>query len=1144
MGGAVLTALAVLLGSLVLLAPAAASASPAEPLLAFGPDPLPALDEAVPYEAHLVAEGAAAPVTWTALELPPGLSLTPSGLLSGTLDVSHWPSLSSGVTTVSVEAVDQAGVDEVHDYALPYFRRLRVSTEGLEVSDVLNFHETGVGVMVHQEVFATGGGVSRTWSVVGGGVAPGLELTPSGVLQGAPTDPGTFDVTVRVADERGGVATALIRQKVRPRLAITTTTLPDAKFGRWYDSPLAYDGLVGDEQVTLVSGTLPTGMVQRHGGVEGTPTEAGTFPLRLAVFDRVGRRDERDLTLVVLPPVPPEAPTWTLTLPSDRSLSLQWQRPDDGGMAVTSYVVDVFQGTTKVVTKTVAGDATGTLIGGLQGHATYTATVRAVTDVGSSPPSASSGALRTLWFQDPITEVHALASATSAVVTWAQPLDDGAEPVTSYLVSAAGGSGGSSATVGGGESRAVLTGLVPGTHYAVSVTPWYGDLSGGAIEAPEDVVVRPGPPAPIFGTPTPGATSIKLTWSQPSNPDDPVIRYELTPTIGGVAQPAVTLGPSTSTTVTGLVPGTTYAFRLVGVSARGPSDPSAPMSVAVGAPSNPGFQSAQPAVASARVGWTAPSTTNGSPVSGYVVTPYRDGLAQAAQSFAGTATTATVVGLTDGARYTFRVAARNGNGIGAQSGPTAAITVGAPSAPAYPVAVPELTSVRLSWVPGAANSGPISGYRITPLLGGVPAMAAIEFRSAASHQTITGLDAAYAYSFRIEPFSSVGTGPASTSVAVKLGAPQLPGFPSAASGPSAPDGSAVVRFSTPPGNAAPVAGYIVTPVRNGSPQATQTFVSPLATSLSLSGLTIGSTYSFRIAAFNAIGTGPYITTNSVVIGTPTAPGFPAAQPGNGTAKVAWSASADNGSPLTAYKVTPYVGTVAQTTRTFTGTATTVTVAGLTNGITYTFKVQAVNAVGSGLAATTALSTKVGTPTTPVFPSAKPGNASAVVSAGAPVANASAITGYVVTPMVGTSARPSQTFTGTATTWNVTGLTNGTTYTFRVSAINAIGTGPYATTAAIKVGVPGQPTGVTAAKGVQQATVSWVAPAANGGPLTGYVVTPYVGSVAQPARSFDASVTSRVITGLVTGTSYTFKVQAVNAVGTGAASSASAAVVPT
>jgi hypothetical protein len=93
--------------------------------------------------------------------------------------------------------------------------------------------------------------------------------------------------------------------------------------------------------------------------------------------------------------------------------------------------------------------------------------------------------------------------------------------------------------------------------------------------------------------------------------------------------------------------------------------------------------------------------------------------------------------------------------------------------------------------------------------------------------------------------------------------------------------------------------------------------------------------------------------------------------------------------------------------------------------------------------------------------------------------------------------------------------------------------------------PAAPTAPTAVAGVKRATVSWKAPTNNGGSaITGYAVTPYVGTVAQPVRAFASTAVSEIITGLTTGTTYTFKVAAINAIGTGPPSVSTNAVKPT
>ncbi|MDI1463405.1 fibronectin type III domain-containing protein [Catellatospora sp. KI3] len=90
-------------------------------------------------------------------------------------------------------------------------------------------------------------------------------------------------------------------------------------------------------------------------------------------------------------------------------------------------------------------------------------------------------------------------------------------------------------------------------------------------------------------------------------------------------------------------------------------------------------------------------------------------------------------------------------------------------------------------------------------------------------------------------------------------------------------------------------------------------------------------------------------------------------------------------------------------------------------------------------------------------------------------------------------------------------------------------------------VPAAPTVTAVAAGDNAASLSWSAPADGGSPITGYTVTPYLDGVAQPARTFPAPATTQNITGLTAGSTYTFRVAAINAAGTGPESAASAPV---
>jgi len=185
------------------------------------------------------------------------------------------------------------------------------------------------------------------------------------------------------------------------------------------------------------------------------------------------------------------------------------------------------------------------------------------------------------------------------------------------------------------------------------------------------------------------------------------------------------------------------------------------------------------------------------------------------------------------------------------------------------------------------------------------------------------------------------------------------------------------------------------------------------------------------------------------------------------------------------------------------------------------------------------------PAAPAKPTATPMSLKAKVTWKAPANHGSPIDQYTVVASINKQPKVTKIFKSTAVTQVVTGLKNATTYTFKVRAHNKVGWGPYsAQSAPVRIGVPLAPAVPAVIRGNATVRVNWKAPATNGSPITGYVVTPIVGTTAQAARVFNSAALVQNIAGLTNGVAYTFKVAAKNARGTGAASPVSAAATPT
>jgi hypothetical protein len=670
-----------------------------------------------------------------------------------------------------------------------------------------------------------------------------------------------------------------------------------------------------------------------------------------------------------------------------------------------------------------------------------------------------------------------------------------------------------------------------------------------------------------------GSGQVKLSWGYPLIGEE-ITGYFVEWSVDGTTWTTVPVeAAARSYTVDGLTSFTPYRFRVRARNSIGVSPPSEIQATPVRGPDAPAGLTAAVAPAQGldsgqvRLSWAAAAAPVAAPVTDYLIEFSANGSTwTSVNDGVSTATTTTVSGLTNGIQYSFRVAARNAFGNGAWSSAITATPVWGPGTPGglaaavAPAAGVGSGQVSLTWNAPASNGKPITDY-ITEFSanGGTTWTTVNDGVSTATTTMLSGLTNGTQYSFRVAAKNSVGSSPWTPAItATPAWVPGAPSGLTAAAAPTAGVGSGQVKltWNAPANNGAAITDYTIESSANGG--TTWTTVNDgvsTATTTMVSGLTNGTQYSFRVAARNAAGSGassPAIT--ATPLGAPGAPSgltaavAPTTSVGSGQVKLTWNPSQDNGVAITDYVIefSANGGTTWTTVNDGMSTATTTMVGGLTNGTQYSFRVAGKNAIWISPWTPAITATPAWVPGAPsgltaaVAPTAGVGSGQVKLTWNAPASNnGAAITDYTIE----SSANGGTTWTtvndgvSTATTTTVSGLTNGTQYSFRVAARNAAGSGASSPAVlATPLGPPGAPSGVQAVTpdwDTTQATLTWSAPASNGAAITDYVIEYSVNGVTWMGVIDGVSTaTTYTVGGLVYGPMYWFRVTAKNAIGYG------------
>ena len=709
-----------------------------------------------------------------------------------------------------------------------------------------------------------------------------------------------------------------------------------------------------------------------------------------------------------------------------------------------------------------------------------------------------------------------------------------------------------------------VSGLDNGTTYYFVVT---ASNAGGESAASSEGSATPQVPAPgVPGAPslTPGNEQVAVGWAMVSGADSYTLYYSQS-SISDVTASAVTAVPNltaTSHTVRGLTNGTTYYFVVRASNAGGDSAVSLEASATpqVPTPGVPSGLSLTAGNAQVDASWGAVSGASSYTLY-YSQSSFTSLTAEGVTAVPNlTATTThTVSELTNGSRYYFRVTATNAGGESAASGEVSAMPqVPAPGAPSDLKLEAGDTQVAATWTAVSDATGYTLYYSSTPNLAGnltrgdvtsVPVNGTLHTVSSLTNGTI--------YYFVLAATNAGGESAVSGEVSAT---PQV----------AAPDTPTVVKLDA--GNAQVTATwtassratsytlyYSQSSITDINAASGVTKVENLnGASHTVTGLTNGTTYYFRITASNAGGQSAVSNELSATpLEPPGAPSGLSLRAGNGQVTASWTAGTGVSSNYTLYYATSSFGGADPTTKTGVVTVanlttTSHTVTPLTNATTYYFVVRASNVGGQSGVSNEAFATPQAPPDTPTGLSLSAGNAQVMASWNVSSRAASYTLYYSessITDINASGVTKLEIPSGTSRT--VTGLTNGRRYYFRVRASNVGGQSAVSTElSTTPLAPPGTPSGLSLTAGNARVAASWTAGTGTTASFTLYYSQSRITDVTASGVTAvpNIPVTRREVigagvfllgfhtqTGLTNGTTYYFRVTGSNVGGESAAS---------
>ena len=245
------------------------------------------------YSATLAATGGTPPYTWSATSaLPPGLSLSSSGSISGT-------PTTAGNYNVTIRVADTKQVLATQSFALT------IAGAAFSITTSSPLTAGTIGQPYSQTLTAAGGQAPYSWTL-GTGAPPGLTIAAAtGVLSGTPTSAGTFSFAVQVTDANHLSATQNFSLTINPA-PLTITTVPplfNGTVGTPYSQTFSASGGAPPYQWAIVAGDAGGLTLDASSGtLQGTPQNAGTFNFTVQVSDTRSAKVSQAFSVTVTAP--------------------------------------------------------------------------------------------------------------------------------------------------------------------------------------------------------------------------------------------------------------------------------------------------------------------------------------------------------------------------------------------------------------------------------------------------------------------------------------------------------------------------------------------------------------------------------------------------------------------------------------------------------------------------------------------------------------------------------------------------------------------------------------------------------------------------------------------------------------------------